>query len=57
MNKMYFPTFLGYTFFSTQEYRDGNLIIPVGTKFTLIARQGGKFLYQYHYLMPVGVAY
>lgn len=57
MNKIYFDTFLGNTFFSTQEYTYGKTIIPIGTKFTLIAREGGKFLYQFHYLMPVGVAY
>ncbi len=57
MNKIYLPDFLGNTFFSQQEYQVDGLTIPVNTKFVLIAREGGKFLYQFHYLMPVGVNY
>lgn len=57
MNKIYLSAFLGNTFFSTQEYTVGRTVVPIGTKFTLIAREGGRFLYQYHYLMPVGVNY
>lgn len=57
MNKIYLPDFLGNTFYSQQEYKVNGQVIPIGTKFTLIAREGGLYLYQYHYLMPVGVAY
>jgi hypothetical protein len=53
MNKIYLPYFLGNTFQSQQEYKDGELTIPIGTMFRLIAREGGKYLYRYEYLMFV----
>ncbi len=59
MNKISLPFFLGNTFYSSQEYTvNGNMVVPVGTKFVLIARQSdGTYLYQAQYLMPVGLAY
>jgi len=54
--KLYFESFLGYTFFSKQEYKHNSLTIPVNTKFTYIGRDNGKFIYQYHLpiLAPAG---